>query len=265
MSSSRRPYLAGACALALLATLGTIARSQPGELKWLPLEELLNGNIPLTSAVRTRGVLEASPRVPGTMRRYFLTLPFESKAVTVQRRLPIQPVGVVQATFDFDADSLNMREIEVVGSFQVPAEMGGTGGTGQILWFWAYEVPKGEDDGKVDHKPGELAIEDLAERPPTLAKETITVIGQFRGSNLFGDLDAATAPKDAWVLKEGEHAVWVVGKPPKGRGFSLDPGSKSDTRKWLEVTGKLERIGDVLMIRARQVALIARPAPAETE
>jgi hypothetical protein len=59
--------------------------------------------------------------------------------------------------------------------------------------------------------------------------------------------------------------VWVVGKAPKGKGWSLDPESKSDTRKWLEVSGKLERKGDVLMIRARQVTLIAKPAPAETE
>jgi hypothetical protein len=201
--------------------------------------------------------------MPGTVRTYFLAPSFDSKALTVRRRLRIQPVGVAQGTFDFDADTLNMREIEVVGSFQAPQQYGGSASR-EILWFWAYEVPKA-DDTKVDRGPGELAIEDLADRPPTLAKETITVVGQFRGKNLFGDLDAATAPAEAWVLKDGDAAVWVVGKAPKGKGWSLDPESKSDTRKWLEVSGKLERKGDVLMIRARQVTLIAKPAPAETE
>jgi hypothetical protein len=90
------------------------------------------------------------------------------------------------------------------------------------------------------------------------------VVGQFRGKNLFKDLEGE-APADGWVLKDGAHAVWIVGRKPRGPGFSLDPESKSDSAKWLEVTGKVERRGDLVMIRASQVALVPKPGSAEPE
>jgi hypothetical protein len=243
------------------------AQSGPGELKWVPIEELLRGNVPLTSAVRTRGILEVSPRMPGqAYRLYFLTASFDSKEVTVQRRLPIQPVGMAQGLFAFDAETLNMREIEVVGSFQPPQGMGmSMPGSDRVLWFWEYEQVKDEASSEAARKPGQMAIEDLAGRPDTLAKQSLVVVGQFRGRNLFGDLDAGDAPPDGWVIKDGDHAVWVVGKKPKGRGWSLDPESRGDAKKWIEVTGKLERHGEKVWLRAQQIELVAAPKPVEDE
>ena len=56
----------------------------------------------------------------------------------------------------------------------------------------------------------------------------------------------------------------MTGRPPKGKGFDLDPSNKADTSRWLEVEGKLETMGDVAYLKASRVQLVARPpAPAE--
>ena len=84
-------------------------------------------------------------------------------------------------------------------------------------------------------------------------------MGQFRGKNLFGDLDATGEPTDAWVIKDGAFAVWVVGKKPKGSGWSLDPTSRGDTIRWVQVTGTLDRKGNVTRLKATEVALVPPP------
>ena len=128
--------------------------------------------------------------------------------------------------------------------------------------------------GTVDienHRPGEQrrgvsTIADALARPPESAGKSVRVVGRFRGANLYGDLPANTrrAPGD-WVLQEGDHYVWVTGRPPKGKGFDLDPANKADTARWLEVEGKLEAVGDVAYLRASKVQLVARPASTADE
>jgi hypothetical protein len=241
---------------------------QYGDAQTIPLEELLNGNYPHTGAVRTRGTLEAGPRVQGGIRRYSLRVSGDRLAATIASRLPITPSVVIRDSFDFDADRLNMREIEVVGTFQ--PGMGMDSGTGGGFWFWSYSSADDEGDGSRGGKAramptGLLAIEDLVGRPASLAKETVRVKGQFRGKNLFGDLGVAGAPADGWVIKDGESAVWVTGKRPKGSGWSLDPESKSDTTRWVEVVGKIETRDGVTCLRASQVTLSAPPKPGDED
>jgi hypothetical protein len=235
-----------------------------GDSQTIPLEELLNGNIPLNGAVRTSGILEAGPRVRGAQRRYSLSMPMERRALTTRTRLPITPGMVIRDSFDFDADSLNMREIEVVGTFQ--AGVGSDAGTGTGFWFWAYSAAERDNGDKPRPSPaGLLAIEDLVGRPASLAKETVRVRGQFRGKNLFGDLVPAGAPADGWVIKDGESAVWVSGRRPKGNGWSLDPESRSDTTRWVEVVGKIETREGITFLKAAQVALVPAPKPGEAD
>ncbi|HEY2943119.1 MAG TPA: hypothetical protein VGN09_11870 [Vicinamibacteria bacterium] len=109
-------------------------------------------------------------------------------------------------------------------------------------------------------------IADALARPPESAGKSVRIVGRFRGANLFGDLPAETrrAAGD-WVLQDGEHAVWVTGRPPKGKGFDLDPGNKLDTGRWLEVEGKLEAMGNVGYLKASRVQLVARPAASSEE
>lgn len=89
--------------------------------------------------------------------------------------------------------------------------------------------------------------------------ESVTVTGVFRGRNLFGDLpaDSRRGPDD-WVVKDGDFAVWIVGKPPRGKGWALDPDSRSDARWRVEVTGKVEMAGAVPYLRASKVSLAGR-------
>jgi hypothetical protein len=268
-----------------------------GDVQNISLEALCDpAQLTIHGAVRTRGILMASPRprptspgkeepkdppsgpgataprgpqgpAPGTTaseeRRYSLTLPTDGPLRLQSCGLSIRPGLVVEQAFEFEVDSLNFREIEVVGTFEAPVgsdqrERRAATSTGGF-WFWTYA--RGLEKPSRAGRAGTLALEDLVARPDRLAGETVKVVGQFRGRNLFGDLEG-TAEPDGWVIKDGAFAVWVVGKRPKGSGWSLDPRSRSDSARWVQVTGTLDRKGKVTRLKAIEVALIAPPAAA---
>jgi hypothetical protein len=103
--------------------------------------------------------------------------------------------------------------------------------------------------------PGE-GLAELVRNGTLRPGTSVTVTGVFRGRNLFGDL-----PKDSqrgtddWVIQDGVFSAWVTGKRPSGKGWSLDPASRGDARWRVEVTGKVEVVGEVAYIRASRVAL----------
>jgi hypothetical protein len=117
-----------------------------------------------------------------------------------------------------------------------------------------------------ERRRGVSSVEDALARPPESAGKSVRIVGRFRGSNLYDDLPANTrrTPGD-WVLQDGDHYVWVTGRPPKGKGFDLDPANKADTSRWLEVEGKLEAVGDVAYLKASKVQLVARPPAPSAE
>jgi hypothetical protein len=107
--------------------------------------------------------------------------------------------------------------------------------------------------------PAELA-KNIAVDPARFAGKKVTVVGQFRGRNLFGDLPTVSQRNTSdWVLKDGESAIWVTGKSPRGKGWSLDPAYKSDSSKWLEVVGKAEVVDGIVYLHASGVALATPP------
>ena len=200
-------------------------------------------------------------------RSYTLTIPTDRPLPVHNCALAISPGLVVQQTFEFEADSLQFHEIEVLGTFEAAVGKDNPGGdmstaTGGF-WFWAYSL--GPAKPSQAGRTGLLALEDLVAQPDRLNGETVKVVGQFRGNNLFGDLDGADAPGDGWVIKDGAFAVWVVGKKPKGSGWSLDPASRGDTSRWVQVTGTLDRKGKVTRLKAMEVALVPPPPPAAPE
>jgi hypothetical protein len=106
----------------------------------------------------------------------------------------------------------------------------------------------------------------ILDEPSAWSGKTTRIHGQFRGRNLFGDLPADSArSKDDWVLKDGETAMWVMGKSPKGDGWKLDIDYKGDARTWLEVHGKPEVINGVLYLKASKVAIAKAPASKRPE
>jgi hypothetical protein len=190
-------------------------------------------------------------------RTYALTLPTDRTAATVNGSLSVQPGVVIQRDFEFEADALNLREVEVVGTFEA-AQGTDRGPTG--FWFWAYASgPRGRSPSS---RAGLSTIGGLAAPADGRAGQTVTVRGQFRGRNLFRDLDPNGAPPDGWVIKDGQYALWVFGRKPKGSGWQLDLDNRGDTAKWVQVTGRLERKGDVTRLKATYVALVAVPPAA---
>jgi hypothetical protein len=109
--------------------------------------------------------------------------------------------------------------------------------------------------GRAGVKPVQETSVDAAE-----PGKPVRALGQFRGANLCKDLGIETRREaEDWVLLTLDGPVWVTGKKPEGKGFRLDAGYRGDTARWLEVTGKVEKVGDVRYLRASRVALAARP------
>lgn len=94
----------------------------------------------------------------------------------------------------------------------------------------------------------------ILDAPSAYSGKTTKILGQFRGRNLFGDLPANSARgKQDWVLKDGDTAIWVMGKAPRGDGWKLDLDYKGDSKTWLEVEGKPEVVNGVVYLKASRV------------
>jgi hypothetical protein len=106
----------------------------------------------------------------------------------------------------------------------------------------------------------------IVANPSEYVGKSVHVLGQFRGNNLFGDLPAPSRRENGdWVLKDGETALWITGKAPRGPGWALDPAYKGDTVRWLDVEGKVEVVGGIVYLRASKVLLAAKPKESGAE
>jgi hypothetical protein len=148
--------------------------------------------------------------------------------------------------------------VEVSGS----VALGQDPQTGQRIVYisiWGFLGPPDEKPGRRPDAP-DTTLEDLVTKPERYDGKTVTIRGQFRGENLFGDLPSSSRARSSdWVLKDDVFAVWVTGKKPKGSGWSLDASLKRDTGKWLQVTGRV-RVGTrVVTLEAIDVSLTKPP------
>jgi Big-like domain-containing protein len=111
--------------------------------------------------------------------------------------------------------------------------------------------------------PADPSLRSIAMAPAAFEDRAVTLVGRFRGRNLFGDLPQALG-KSKWdfVLQSGDAAIWVSGVRPKGNDFELDPGARVDTGKWIAVTGTIRRDGNAVWLAGASIALST--APAET-
>lgn len=117
------------------------------------------------------------------------------------------------------------------------------------------------------HTPGApLSVRVLALEPWRFDGQSVTLTGQFRGRNLFGDLPGAPRKSQYdFVLKNGDAFVWVVGMRPRGRGFDLNVDARIDTDEWVEVTGIARRTGGLVTIEASRMTISKEPATTERE
>ncbi len=104
------------------------------------------------------------------------------------------------------------------------------------------------------------SVRSLAVEPWRYDGQTVTVVGNFRGRNLYGDLPGAPGKsRYDFVLRGTEGAVWVTDLQPRGQGFDLDINRRVDTDRWLEVTGTVVREKGLVSLKATRVTLSKPP------
>ena len=112
------------------------------------------------------------------------------------------------------------------------------------------------------------SVRNLALAPERYADQRVTVKGQFRGRNLYGDLPQAPADGNGrrdFVMRFADSAIWVTGKQPKGSGFNFDVTSRLDTQRWIEVSGVVKWERGLVSIVAEQLAETSPQAEARSE
>ncbi len=108
-------------------------------------------------------------------------------------------------------------------------------------------------------RPSATTLRSIVLDPDRYLDRGVTVIGRFRGRNLYGDLpEAPDESRWDFVLRSADAAAWVVGREPKGDGFELDVLARVDTGRWLEVTGAV-RVEDGMVLVDAGVLALADP------
>ena len=107
---------------------------------------------------------------------------------------------------------------------------------------------------------GPPTIRQIALAPESFAGQRVTVTGQFRGRNLYGDLPQAPSISQwDFVLRSADGAIWVTGERPRGKGFNLDIGARVDTRAWLQVTGTVRQARGLVWLEGATQMTLAKP------
>jgi hypothetical protein len=111
--------------------------------------------------------------------------------------------------------------------------------------------------------PATATLRSIVLAPEGQTGRDVTISGRFRGRNLYADLPSPLN-KGKWdfILQSADAALWVTGLQPKGKGFDLDPSTRSDTGRWLKATGTVRGEGATVWLEAKTLELST--APVET-
>jgi hypothetical protein len=102
--------------------------------------------------------------------------------------------------------------------------------------------------------------------PGRFEGQRVSIIGQFRGRNLYGELPEAPAPaKYQFVLRSTDAALWVMNVQPKGKGFDFDPSKRIDSGRWVKVQGTVRTAKGLTWLDATAIELAQAPAEPVTE
>ena len=100
----------------------------------------------------------------------------------------------------------------------------------------------------------------VAMEPAKFEGQAVTIVGQFRGRNLFGDLPEAPAQnRYSFVLRSSDAALWVMGVQSKGRDFNFDPAKRIDTGRWVKVQGTVRTAKGLTWLDGTSIELAPEP------
>jgi Big-like domain-containing protein len=110
------------------------------------------------------------------------------------------------------------------------------------------------------------SIRNVVLYPERYLDQRITLIGQFAGRNLLGDLaDAPGQSRYDFVLRSADAALWVTNMRPKGKDFELALDARIDTGRWLEVSGMLHEARGLQWLDATAGSLKLTQAPRDLQ
>jgi hypothetical protein len=110
------------------------------------------------------------------------------------------------------------------------------------------------------------SVRHLALDPGRYIDQEVTVVGRFRGKNLYGDMpEAAGAGRYDFVLQSADASIWVTGRRPKGEGFDLNVDNRIDAGRWLEVAGVVKEERGMAVLEATAIRPGRPPAESAPE
>jgi hypothetical protein len=173
--------------------------------------------------------------------------------------LAIVPVVELQNVLSGGASNWIHQSIEVIGAIDKLSLPGLDPMSAPVVFqVWSVFEATPLQARKKDGSKGS-SLEPLVRYPKGVEGSVVTVTGVFRGANLFEDLPPESRRDESdWVLQDGPFSIWVTGKAPKGKGFALDPRSRSDCRYRLEATGKVSTANGFIYLRASSLQLLGR-------
>jgi hypothetical protein len=174
--------------------------------------------------------------------------------------LALDPAATISARVRAQAPRWVGQDVELVGVFLLDRSVEDTGAARSfLLRFWQYAAPQAPPPAAASGVP-RLSLEQLVYSGGKSDGKTVKVVGQFRGSNLRGDLPPATRRgTQDWVLKDDFYAIWITGRTASGDGFALDPLSLADQENWVEVVGRPETRQGITYLNAQRVVLTDPP------
>ena len=103
-------------------------------------------------------------------------------------------------------------------------------------------------------------LRSVAMEPSRFENQKVSIVGQFRGRNLFGDLpEAPVQNRYSFVVRANDAAIWVMGLQPKGRDFNFDPSRRLDSGRWVKVGGTVKTAKGLTWLEGASIELTPEP------
>jgi hypothetical protein len=155
-------------------------------------------------------------------------------------------------------DDPRVTSLDVKNTFHVDPESGAWPRPGEVTAILANTIAP-------TSRPDAPSLRALVLFPGRYLDQKVTIVGQYAGRNLFGDLpDAPGRSQWDFVLRGPDAAIWITNIRPKGKDFDLALDRRIDTGRWLQVNGLVQQRRGLQWIQADAGSLTSAKAPAET-